>query len=51
MAPATIVWDWEKEFEKTTRYPIITDEQILIRAKQSIVTPFDEILETITNAK
>lgn len=39
-------WKWEG-FDITTRYPIITDEQILDRAKRSIVTPFEEILRMI----
>jgi hypothetical protein len=40
-------WTWEKGFDPRKNYKEISDEQIQKMAKNSIVTPFEEILRII----
>ena len=42
-------WKWEAGFDKTKHYKEISDELIKDRAKHSIVTPFEEIVELVIN--
>ena len=42
-----LYWEWEDRVNENKHYKTILDEQIQDRAKQSIVTPFEEILQMI----